>query len=77
MLAKRLVPTVQTGQRGMKAQRRPDEPFADSHLEIQGDALELVVVCLHLASQVLGCSSQRPSCILVDETESEVNGEGC
>ena len=50
MFDEALVPVVQSCQRSRQAQGRADEPFRETYLQVEGYALEVVVVGFDLAS---------------------------
>ena len=49
-----VAPVVESAQSGREAQWRIEQSLADAKLQVEGDALKLVVIGFHLSTQILG-----------------------
>ena len=75
--AEALAPVVEPAHRGRHAQRGVADTFGGTNLQVEGNAVEVVVVCLELSAEVTcdGRDAQVIVLVVVIQTEVDPDGE--
>ena len=71
-----VIPLRQTTHGDVESQWSSCQALAHTYLQIEGNALKIVVVGFHLSTQVTGYGREAPLVLLVVEVQSEINAHG-
>ena len=76
MTAEALTPVVESAEGGREAQRRLSDALGGTHLQVEGDALEVFVVGLHLSTEIAGDGRETQVVVFVEVVETEIDSNG-
>ena len=76
MTAESFAPVVETAHGDGETQGRVPETFRGTQLQVEGDALEVVVVGFHLSTEVTGNGRDAEVEVFVEIVSAEIDTDG-